>query len=31
MPRISEFYGILIYMYYQDHAPPYFHALYRGA
>lgn len=28
MPRISEFYGILIYMYYQDHAPPHFHAMY---
>ncbi len=28
MPRISEFYGIAIYMYYQDHAPPHFHAIY---
>ena|SRR2546423_11289075 len=28
MPRISAFYGILIYMYYQDHSPPHFHALY---
>jgi hypothetical protein len=28
MPRISEFYGILIYMYYSDHAPPHFHAMY---
>ena len=28
MPRISEFYGIFIYMYYQDHAPPHFHAIY---
>lgn len=28
MPRISEFYGILIYMYYRDHAPPHFHAIY---
>jgi hypothetical protein len=28
IPRISEFYGILIYMYYQDHAPPHFHAIY---
>jgi len=28
MPRISAFYGILIYMYYQDHAPPHFHAIY---
>jgi hypothetical protein len=28
MPRISTFYGIAIYMYYRDHAPPHFHALY---
>ena len=28
MPRISEFYGIAIYMYYGDHAPPHFHAIY---
>ena len=28
MPRISEFYGIAIYMYFQDHAPPHFHAIY---
>lgn len=28
MPRISEFYGILIYMYFQDHPPAHFHALY---
>lgn len=28
MPRISEFYGIAIYMYYEDHAPPHFHAMY---
>ena len=28
MPRISQFYGILIYMYCRDHAPPHFHALY---
>lgn len=28
MPRISTFYGIAIYMYYQDHAPPHFHAIY---
>lgn len=28
MPRISEFYGIIIAMYYSDHAPPHFHALY---
>ena len=28
MPRISEFYGIVIYMYFQDHNPPHFHAIY---
>lgn len=28
MPRISEFYGIAIYMYFGDHAPPHFHAIY---
>jgi hypothetical protein len=28
MPTISEFYGILILMYYNDHAPPHFHARY---
>ena len=28
MPRISQFYGIAIYMYYRDHAPPHFHAIY---
>jgi hypothetical protein len=28
MPRVSEFYGIAIYMYYNDHAPPHFHAEY---
>lgn len=28
MPRISEFYGIAIYMYFQDHVPPHFHAIY---
>lgn len=26
MPRISAFYGIVIAMYYDDHAPPHFHA-----
>jgi len=29
-PRISEFYGIVIEMYYGDHPPPHFHARYRG-
>lgn len=28
MPTISMFYGILIRMYYNDHKPPHFHALY---
>lgn len=26
MPTISTFYGIVIRMYYEDHAPPHFHA-----
>jgi hypothetical protein len=30
MPRISAFYGIVIAMYYNDHAPPHFHAIYSG-
>lgn len=28
MPTISMFYGILIQMFFNDHAPPHFHALY---
>lgn len=28
MPRVSAFYGIAIYMYYRDHPPPHFHAIY---
>ena len=28
MPKISEFFGIAIYMYYAEHAPPHFHAWY---
>lgn len=28
MPSISEFYGIKIYIYYDDHAEPHFHAFY---
>lgn len=28
MPTISEFFGILIKMYYNDHNPPHFHASY---
>ena len=30
MPRISEFFGITIWMYYNDHQPPHFHAEYGG-
>lgn len=30
MPRISEFYGIVIEMYWSDHNPPHFHAKYAG-
>ncbi len=28
MPEISRFFGIVIAMYYDDHAPPHFHAIY---
>lgn len=30
MPRISAFFGIVVYMYYDDHNPPHFHAAYEG-
>jgi hypothetical protein len=30
VPRLSEFYGIVIYMYWRDHDPPHFHAVYGG-
>ena len=30
MPEISRFYGIVIRVYYGDHAPPHFHAQYAG-
>ena len=30
MPRLSEFYGIVVYMYWRDHNPPHFHAIYAG-
>ena len=30
MPVISEFYGIKIYIFYDDHAEPHFHAYYGG-
>jgi len=29
MPRVSAFFGIIIAMYYNDHAPPHFHAIYQ--
>ncbi len=29
MPEISRFFGIIIRMYYNDHAPPHFHATYQ--
>ncbi len=28
MPTISEFFGIVIRMYWDDHPPPHFHAIY---
>ena len=28
MPEVCRFYGIVIRMYYADHAPPHFHAEY---
>ena len=31
MPEVSRFYGIVIQIYYGDHSPPHFHALYAGA
>ncbi|MBU1962825.1 MAG: DUF4160 domain-containing protein [Gammaproteobacteria bacterium] len=31
MPEISRFLGIIIAMYYNDHAPPHFHARYGDA
>jgi hypothetical protein len=30
MPELSRFYGIIIRMFYGDHAPPHFHAAYQG-
>lgn len=30
MPEISRFFGIVITMYHEDHAPPHFHARYGG-
>jgi len=28
MPELSRFFGIIIAMYYRDHPPPHFHAIY---
>jgi hypothetical protein len=28
VPRIAEFYGIVIAMFYMDHLPPHFHVVY---
>jgi hypothetical protein len=30
VPKLSEFFGISIYMYWGDHPPPHFHARYAG-
>jgi len=30
MPCVSQFFGILIYLYYNEHSPPHFHAEYGG-
>lgn len=30
MPRLSSFYGITVWMYYDDHNPPHLHARYAG-
>ena len=30
MPKLSEFLGIAIYMYFRDHLPPHFHAFFGG-
>jgi hypothetical protein len=29
MPTISRFYGIVIQMFFRDHSPPHFHAVYQ--
>jgi len=30
MPELARFYGIVIQMYFGDHPPPHFHAIYGG-
>lgn len=31
VPRLSEFYGLSVFMYWRDHAPPHFHVEYGEA
>ncbi len=31
MPEVSRFFGIVIRMYFDEHMPPHFHAIYAGA
>jgi hypothetical protein len=31
MPQISQFYGVVIFMYFNDHLPSHFHAEYGGS
>ncbi len=30
MPSVCSFYGIVIYIHYDEHNPPHFHAIYQG-
>ena len=30
MPEVSRFFGIMIRMYFDEHSPPHFHAIYGG-
>ena len=30
MPRVSEFFGVVVSMYHREHGPPHFHALHKG-
>jgi hypothetical protein len=30
MPEVSRFFGIIIRMYFDEHLPPHFHAIYAG-
>lgn len=31
MPKVAEFFGISIYIYFREHPPPHFHARYGGS